>query len=1151
MPKLEISLLGPPKIAVDGVEFDTERRKAIALLAYLAVTRRQQPREHLAAFFWPDYDRDSAFSYLRRELYEINNNLGKAWLSADRRNAGLDLSADISLDIGVFEAVLAESRAASDPAGLLEKAVEIYRGDFMAGFYLADTEPFEDWLRQQRETNRRDYAGALERLAAIYEQRGAWPAALKAAQAWLVLDDLNEAAHRAVMRIYAGMGERSSAIRQYEIAKQELAEELGVEPQAETTALFERIAGDRFEVSAVPLQPEPASLPPGAGVHLPVLTTPFIGRRPELEQIKEQVLRKDNRLVTLMGPGGSGKTRLSIQAAGELGERFTDGTWFVPLAPIRSPDEIIPAMAKALNFSFHRDEEQPRRQFLDYLQQKNMLVILDNVEHLVDEDACGLFVDILTAAEAVKLLVTTRVRLNIPGEQLFPVSGMRLPEPKDAAAWTDPVSQALPFSAIQLFLDRAKRVQPGFVLATDNAAAVAEICKLVDGMPLGIELAASWLELLPPEEIAGEIRRSMDFLETNQPGVPERQRSIRAVFDYSWKLLNDIERQAFLNLSVFVGSFSSESGREVSRASLRTLLSLANKSWLQQVEDGRFQLHPLLQHYGQERLRVDEITWREACDRHAAHYAEHVEKMTGLMKGAAQLEALDNLAVEFSTNIRSAWNWLVANQRFEDLVDRMALGVFLYGVMRFRGDELISWFRDGRKKLEESGHENDIAWVILGTAEITFEETWGFKENLPDERLAKIWKYVLEKDLARPLGLWFVELASVYLSRNKDPRAGAELDRVIQDIRAQGDPWAYGTALMTQADFWDGLLVEKPENQIIEALDIFKALGTYYEQWTILQFLASNATAKNKPVDQVVALYEQAQVLCMKLNDRFGSGIVHYNLANLYFMRGIPEPGFQEYREMRRIFENLGNQRMVGTSLSWESLWAARYAPKDYALDIRRRSLVHNRKYGFKTAEYWDIFELAEAHRIFGDLETARELAKEAGWHFRRLNMLNGLGYCSRFAGDVAICEGRYEDALKHYEMFLQLEEQDNHQWSLIQAYARLAWAYAHLGDVVSARSNIHACLSRLVDSTNHDLEFFAFLAEVRCLIVDGKYIEAAALASFIASSRFAWNEMRDSAALLLEEIRSAHSDVDFEAAADRYENMDVRQFVRDWVAGY
>jgi DNA-binding SARP family transcriptional activator len=556
MPGLEISLLGPPKILINGVEFDTDRRKAIALLAYLVLSGTPQPREHLAATFWPDYNRDSAFAYLRRTLFELNKGLGKGRLETDRFSAGFVPSGDTRIDIALFQSELAASRLDKDPVPHLEAAVKEYRGEFMQGFFLKDTEPFEDWLRGRRERFRQEYALSLEQLAANYEQRGAWVQAINYARAWLELDEFDEAAHRAIMRVYAGMGDRSRAFRQYEMCAQVLKDGLGIEPQQETTVLLERIRAGSFEEAVRAAEATRPDTGPASNIRLPVLTTPFIGRRPEIEQIKEFILNRKTRLLTLFGPGGSGKTRLSIQAASEVSDHFQDGVWFVPLATVQSAEGIIPALAKSLSFSFYQEEDTRNQQLIDYLREKHLLLILDNVDQLVGPEAAGIFNEILTGAEGVKIMVTSRIRLNLQAEQIFTVQGMRMPTSQEVESWTDPETQALSFSAVQLFLDRARRLQPGFLLNREHAAAVGHICQLVHGMPLGLELAASWLELLPPDEIAREIRRSLDFLETDRLDVPERQRSIRAVYDYSWKLLDEIEREAFLSLSVFLGSFS-------------------------------------------------------------------------------------------------------------------------------------------------------------------------------------------------------------------------------------------------------------------------------------------------------------------------------------------------------------------------------------------------------------------------------------------------------------------------------------------------------------------------------------------------------------------------------------------------------------------
>lgn len=1152
MPKLIISLSGHPKILIDGEIFDTDRRKAIALLAYLIVAGKSQPRDYLAAFFWPDYDRDSAFAYLRRTLFEINKGLGKDWIEADRHAVGFNSSAEVLSDIDVFATELAAARLVKDAVPHLEAAVAQYKGEFMSGFFLQDTEPFEDWLRQQRESYRREYAWALERLVDHYERRGLWEPALKHARAWEALDDLNEAAHRSIIRISAGMGDRSGAFRQYELCMQALKHGLGIEPQPETTALFESIRTGSFEEVAHTAGVYSLEVKAVSNIRLPVLTTPFIGRRSEIEQVKEFLRNPGTRLLTLFGPGGSGKTRLSIQAASESGDRFLDGVWFVPLAPVQSAEGIVPALAKALNISFYKDEDTPKQQLIDYLRGKQLLMILDNFDQLVGPETANLLVEILTDAEDVKLLVTSRIRLNIQAEQIFPVPGMRMPTSREVSSWTDPETQAKPFSAVQLFLDRARRLQPNFKLNLEHAAAVADICQLVNGMPLGLELAASWLELLPPEEIAAEIRRSLDFLETDLADVPERQRSIRAVFGYSWKLLNEVEREAFLSLSIFVGSFTREAAQQVSGASLRTLLSLANKSWLLQAESGRFQLHPLLQHYGQEQLHGNEKSWQNTCDRHAAYYAGFVAELYERMHGPGQIAALNDFSEEFNTNIRAAWDWLVAKERWPLIREKMLPGLNQFGMMRWRSDEIITWMREARFRIDPSlGIEEKLTFVIIGTIEVYFEESWGFKENRPEERIASLWQLAVDENLADALDLWFVMIGKMYISRIPDPKAEALVDAAIKRIRNQNDPWLLGSALLMRSLSWYQFPTEASDQNLHEALEIFRKLGTIHEQAIILEMMAANARAKKRPLEEVADLFQQAQYYYSKANDPYGIGVIHWDLGDLYLNRGQPQKGFDAYHEMQRIFEGLGDQRMVGENLHWESLWAARHSSFQHALETRQRSIEQYKKFVSQTNHFWNIFEMGEVYRIFGNPKKALGFYEEAGDYFKRINYLLGQGYYQRALGDIAMQEGRYTDALQCYEAYHSLAEQDNHMWSMVHASVRLAWVYAHLGEIKSSRTSIYHCLKPLQDADEVNMALTAMLCEARCQVEEGKIDSSAALANYVASHPITWNETRQQAEALLKDLSDKFAEKTLETASTQLQGRDIRELTSEWLADY
>ena len=1156
MPGLEISLLGNPIIRAGGLEFDTDRRKTVALLAYLVVTGREQTREHLAGFFWPDYPRDSAFAYLRRTLWELNKGIGKGWIVSSRSKVGFDLSAGARIDTVLFEVALRAAPVADDPVQDLEKACGLYRGEFLADFLLQDAGEFENWQQVQAENFRRAYAEALEQLAGIYANRGDWEPALEKAQFWLLLDMLDENAHRALMRIYAGMGDRAGVIRQYEACRDELAQEVGLEPEPETTALYERLVeGSPDPAQVVPGEPVAAATPASTTLHLPALATPFIGRRQEVEQIKGLVLSMDNRLVTLVGPGGGGKTRLAIQCAAETGDAFSDGVWFVPLAPILTPEDIVPTLAKSLNFNFYREEERPRRQLLDYLREKNLLLVLDNFEQLVGPEAQELLTEVLTGAEHVKLLVTSRTRLNLPGEQLYAVGGMQLPSADQAAEWVDPAVEAQKFSALGLFIDRARRVRSDFELGRENVEAIVETCRLVAGMPLGIELAASWLELLSPKEIAAEIRRSMDFLETDQPAVPERQRSFRAVFDYSWKMLNEIERDAFLALSVFSGDFSREAAEAVSGGSLRTLLSLANKSWLQQAEDGRFQLHPLLRHYGLQQLEANNEIMHQAQERHALFYARFLAEQSIRMEGPAQYEAAALLDREVESNIRFAWNWLVSEKRWEILVHQMVLGLLKYSSLRWNSDALIRWMRIAREALEgASAREEKLAYIILGTMEVTYEETWSIKDNYPEARLEKLYKMALEENLVEDLGLYFVVLGSIYDSRNRGSGALPYIDETIEHLRTKGLDWQVGVSLLYSGNVWQSDFSHLNEAVLNEAWDIFERLGVIYEKALVIEQMGMAAKVKNRPVGEVLDALKQAQEYYRQAEDPMGVAGTYFNMANLFEHRG----GFNRFveyrRKQRQIYRSMGKQFNLAFSYHWEGMIAARYDTFEHAREAELAAFEEIKKFAadlMLTWMGWSQHQLGEIHRIFGYPEPALEYLDRADEAFKRLKYELGLGYVQRSHGDFDLAAGRLEAAVEKYEAYLAYALADNHPWSISEAHARLAWVHARRGDAVRARAEIAQSLEISYKWNEPDLEILVLLAEAYCQAAEGAVENAVELAAWIAAHPHTWNEVVDLANRLLAELGAAPVAMPADFSEAQIEGGDVRKRIESWLARY
>ena len=396
--------------------------------------------------------------------------------------------------------------------------------------------------------------------------------------------------------------------------------------------------------------------------NLPASLTPFVGREGELHKIAQMLQDPSCRLLTLAGPGGIGKTTLVIQAAfnliNENQSHFKDGIFFISLALVDDPTLIVPAIARSLGFTFHAHGKEHRNQLIRYLRPKQMLLILDNYEQLIMEEGVNLIVDLLEAAPGIKVLVTSRARLNILGEQLLQVEGMEVPEAKPMPAGETPFDLVNSYSSLQFFRQCARRVQPDFELNSGNIAAVTRICQVTQGMPLSILLAAAWLSVLKPEEIAAEVDHNLDMFEANLPGLPQRQHKIRSVFDASRRLLSGPERTAVQALSAFRGSFDREAAETVGDISTQSLLGLIDKCWLQGQADGRYQMHELLRQYANEYLKNDEARWVEAYDRHCAFYCAYLHQRQADLKGPRQRKALEEISQEIG-NIQVAWQWAI------------------------------------------------------------------------------------------------------------------------------------------------------------------------------------------------------------------------------------------------------------------------------------------------------------------------------------------------------------------------------------------------------------------------------------------------------------------------------------------------------------
>jgi DNA-binding SARP family transcriptional activator/predicted ATPase len=720
-------LFGPPRLERNGQPLAINLRKALALLVYLAVTRQSHSRDALATLFWPEKDQQSARANLRRLLYDLNQLLGQPLVEAAGEGITLQPGA-LWLDSQQFQNALAEDRSLlpsphpPEPAHLarLIEAVDLYKDDFLAGFTLPDCPGFDDWQFFQREELRRAFAGLLQQLTAAYESQSKFDEALRYARRWLALDRLEERVHRRLMGLYAQAGQPAAALRQYEECVRVLAEELEVSPESETTALYEAIRTRRFPASdkVTSWQDDkmigkitPSPCHPGTVTsphNLPAQTTPFVGRCQELNELLQRLADPACRLLTLVGPGGIGKTRLALEAAGTILDsrfwslnldeamypdapkskiqtpKFPDGVFFVPLQPVNAVSGLVPAIAAALGFQFYTGVS-PQVQLLNFLREKTLLLVLDNFEHLLA--GAAVVEEILAGAPGIKLLVTSREALKLQQEWFHPLAGMRLPPQPWLYGWTDQTasSQAgetiTQYDAVQLFVQSARRSVVTFDPEPEQEP-IVRICRLVDGMPLGIELAASWLKVLSCSQIAQEIERGIDILVTRHQNVPARHRNIRVVMEQSWQLLDEQTQQVLKRLSVFQSNFLQEAAVAVTGAGWFALAEAVEKAWVYKVPGERYQMHELLRQFAAEKLAEAPTHQAEAQRRHAAFYLQRLAQQEQPLLGPKQQSALETISADID-NVLVAWE-RAANQQEFMLIAQALQAFYLYFHIRSR-----------------------------------------------------------------------------------------------------------------------------------------------------------------------------------------------------------------------------------------------------------------------------------------------------------------------------------------------------------------------------------------------------------------------------------------------------------------------------------
>jgi DNA-binding SARP family transcriptional activator/predicted ATPase/Flp pilus assembly protein TadD len=959
MPKLHLTLLGSFHATLDGepVPFSTD--KARALLAYLALDARPHRREHLAGLLWSDQPDEKALHSLRQALSSLRKSLGDTDFLRLERDSVQFNPADAHLDVHSFQthfsAALAHPAEKAPNIRRLKQAVACYQGHFLNEFYLSGAPLFEEWATLQREALLQNALTALSRLGEYHERRGEFPQAQQIAHRLLTLAPWDETTHRWLMTLYASDGQWPAAQNQFTTCCRYLREEIGVEPAPETLTLHERIRH-----AAAQNTPLPARVPPPAH-NLPPASTPFVGRAAELDHLADALAAPETHLLTLLGPGGIGKTRLALESAREHLGLYRDGVFFVPLADLPTPAYLPGAIADAVGFKFF-SSEAPTHQLVNYLQARQLLLILDNFEPLLAPEHHGQAEDLLTEcqkAPALQLLVTSRQPLHLRAETILEIDGF--PTPATLTPGPTPADADADVDALTFFDQSARRVQPRFTLAAEYADA-ARICQLLEGQPLALELAAAWVRVHPCPEIARQIQHDLDFLATTMRDVPARHRSVRAVFEHSWHLLTDEERTLLRALSVFRGGFTLQTAtalftdhesRITPHASL--LASLTAKFLLHHLTPDRYKLHNLVQQFAAEKLAASPADSHALHTQHAQTFATFLAERAPALHGNTPQIPLAHITLELE-NLRAAWQWAIQNAQWS------ALEAMLAPLSRFY--EMHSRFSEARDTFAQA--------------------VTALKPSAPPALLGQL--------------LTHQGLFEIQLGQNAEARALFEEAVPLLNAPAETARALYGLSqvLFAHGDFAQAKtlseealpLLQPPAEPALRAL-LLNTLGDVH------RILGDFEAAR--------AAYETMRTLHTDLDDTWGLARAFNSLGILAGTQGDYPTAETHFRQSLGHFRAIGDRS--GTARILHNLSILAYLKQDYpqTRTLRQECLAICKEIGFQWGITSTLKHLGDVEKAMGEFSAARQHYEQSLSSARQMGDPKSIVYALDSLGNLAL----------------------------------------------------------------------------------------------------------------------------------------------------
>ena len=731
-------------------------------------------------------------------------------------------------------------------------------------------------------------------------------------------------------------------------------------------------------------------------------SSPFFGREEEMAEIENLLLHSQTRLITLLGPGGFGKTRLALQAAADLIEKFEDGVFMIALAPLLSDQLIVGSIASAIKFLFYGGED-PKTQLLNHLKAKRMLLVMDNFEHIIE--GSELVEQLLQAAPRLKILVTSRESLGLEGEKVLAVQGLRYPGPGE----TEGMEAS---SAVQLFLKSARRIQPDFSLKPEDREPLLHICRLLEGMPLGLELSATWVPTLSLTQIAEKIESSRDFLATSMPHLPPRHRSLRAVFEYSWILLSEPQKKVLRAISVFRGSFTEQAARKVAGATESLLLYLTNKSLLRVRSNGRFEIHELLKYYAKEKLFDDPVEKERAFNAHSFYYAQLMAKREGDLYGPGQKKVVEDLTDEIG-NIREGWKRASEQLKEPEMENYLGCLFFLF--------ETKGWFLEAQESFQKAAE--GLSAKYAGSSAMSK----GAKTLLA--RVKALWAF-FENLLGRPKAAQklFEESLQFYQSASALKKAGFAFSGLGIVNETLGH---YGKAKACYDKGYRSYHQVRDRFGIVWSLNnlghIENRLGRHSRAMALVQKSLAHSLADKDMRSRAYSYNLLGDILHDE--GRFEEARVHYQNGLSAYLE------ISDRKGIAWAFDNLGHEAVI----------LGDYAG---ARQMFQEGMTISKDLGDSRAVAWSKSLLGQVCWSKGEYPEAFQLYEEALVLYQGLGDIRGEALILDLMANVRLAQGEDGEAEMYHQRAYDLlsEEGPNHQ--------NKAWRQYHLGTLCVFRKN-------------------------------------------------------------------------------------------------